>query len=83
MALMSIKLGPCRGPGGQNDDQDEDEEGCEGNQAALRPLLFDLAHLSNKLGALFSSFGGFPIGRRTKGNTEDDRSKDPKDREYC
>jgi len=33
--------------------------------------------VSNKLSTLFSSFRGFPVGRRTKGNTENDGSEDP------
>jgi len=80
---MSVGLESCRGPGGQSDDDDENDEGHESNEAALRPLHLGLAHVSNKLGALFRGFAWFPIGRRTEGNTEDNRSKDPENGEYC
>jgi hypothetical protein len=80
---MSVRLGSCRGPDGQSDDKDENNEGREGNEAPLRPLLFGLAHVSNELSALFSGFGGLPFGRCTEGNAEDERSKDPEDREHC
>ena len=82
-AHMSVGLESCCGPGGQSDDRDENDEGCESNEAALRPLPFGLAHVSNKLGALFSGFGGFPIGRCAEGNTKDDGSKNPENREHC
>ena len=80
---MSVGLESCRGPDGQSDDDDEDDKGCEGNKTALRPLHLGSAHVSNKLSALFSSFGGLPIGGRTKGDAEDDRSKDPENGEHC
>ena len=80
---MSVGLGTCRGPDGQSDYDDENDERRERNEAALRPLHLGLAHVSNKLGALFRGFRGFPIGGRTKGNTEDNRSKDPENREHC
>ena len=74
---------PPRGPDGQSNDKDENDEGHESNEAALRPLLFRLAHVSNKLSALFSGFGRLPVCRRTKRDAEDERSYDPKYREHC
>lgn len=82
-AQMGASLEACGSPDDQNDNKDENKEGCEGNEAAPRPLLFGLAHVGNELCTLLSCFRGFPVGRRTKGNTENDRSEDPKNWEYC
>ena len=82
-AHVSVGLVFCHGPDGQSDDSDENDEGQAGNETASRPLFFSVAHLSNKLGALSSSFGRFPVGRCTKGNTENKRSYDPENREHC
>ena len=80
---MSVRSESCCGPDGHSDDEDENDQGHEGNEAALRPLLFGLAHVGNKLSALFSGFSGFPVGGCAEGNAEDDGSKDPENREYC
>lgn len=82
-AHMRIRSISCRGPDGQSDDKDENGEGYEGEQAAPRPLLFNLAHVNNKLSTLLSSFSGLPVSRCMEGNTEDGGSKDPENRENC
>lgn len=82
-AQVSVRSVSRREPDGQSDDKDENDEGCEGNETAPRPLLLGLAHVSDKFSALFSGFSGFPICRRTKGNAENHRSNDPKNWEHC
>lgn len=82
-AHVSVRSEPCRRPDGQSNDQDENDEGREGNEAALRPLLFGLAHVGDELSTFFGGFSGFPLRRCTEGNTENDRSEDPEDGEHC
>jgi len=78
---VNVRSESCRRPDGQSNDEDENEEGYEGNEAAPRPLLFSLAHVSDKLSALFSGFSGLPVGRRAEGDAEDNGSEEPKNRE--
>ena len=80
---LTLRLVPRREPDGQSDDKDENNEGYEGDKAAPRPLLFSLAHVSDQFSSLFNSFCGLPLGRCTKGNTEDDGPKDPENGEHC
>ena len=79
----SVRSESRRRPDGQSDDENENDKRRESDEAALRPLHFSLAHVSDEFSALFSGFGGFPISRCAEGNAENDRSKDPEDREYC
>ena len=81
-AQMNVKSESCRVPDGHSDNKDENNEAYEGNEAAPCPLLFGLAHVSDKLSTLFSGFCGFPAGRCTQGNAEYHGSKDPENWEH-
>lgn len=78
---MSVKSISRRRPNGQSDDKDDSNKGYGGEEAAPGPLLFSFAHVSDKLSAFLSGLCWFPVGRRTKGDAEDERSKDPENRE--
>lgn len=67
-ARISFRLVSCRGPDGQSDYKEDNNQGREGNEAAPRPFLFGLTHVNDKLSTFFSGLCGLPIGGCAEGN---------------